>query len=344
MKIITDYSIPENMINLIESKNELTRENFNSQCDFMNQNQGFKYMLQFYDGVFTYENYKDILYLALNNQTYSSDNGMLMMLYENLKRINSEVLIKKLTSIKSYNFESMLHRLELTLPTESDIELNLFFVFDGINAASIYGEDTILINTMFWPSDLENEKLVEDVLLHEYHHIGIKYWLRKSGYSHENRFDSSKVFIEHLTSSIVGEGAATYLFTKDSTIYPLIKESHGEEVANNFRVSVENRTEDIRLLLESLNHDLLDVLNTDKNSSQLSEISNMYSFDPSGKEPLDKTIGYYMCKKIDEVLGRDHLLECFKNTCKFYQKYNATVNDSHDFRFSEELTNEEVSL
>lgn len=130
-------------------------------------------MLQFYDGLFTNEIYKDILYLALNNQTYNSDNAMLMMLYENLKRINLIVLKKKLLSIKFYNFESMLHRLETTLPIGTDIELNLFFVFDGINAASIFGEDTILINTMFWPSELENEKLVEDVLLHEYHHIGI---------------------------------------------------------------------------------------------------------------------------------------------------------------------------
>jgi hypothetical protein len=339
MKIKTDFTLVTDMINLIETKSYQNKERFDSQIDMMSKSTGFKKMIQFYEGMFNFDEYKEILFLALNKLEYNSNNELLKMLYENLKRVNSnfELLKNKVESLRLFNFESMLHRLESTLPEETDIELNLYFVFDGINVASIHGEDSILLNTMFWPSEKQNEDLVVEVLLHEYHHIALKYWLRKYGYLHDNRFENSKTFLDHMTASILGEGAATYFFTKSNNIYPLILESHGEAIANTFKASVENRAEDVNKLLENLNADLIEVFNNPKSVEELAALSSKYSFDPSGKEPLDKTIGFFMCHKIDKILGREQLINCFKNLNEFYEKYNIAAKKEHDFVFSSEL-------
>ena len=336
MRINTDFSVAKYMLELLESESYRTKEMFDIKVDLMSKCDGFLEMIQFYDGVFSYDEYKEILFLALNGITYISDNETLKMLYENLKRIklNSHLVKKKITSIRAFDFESMLHKLESTLPSKTEIDLNLYFVFDGINAASIYGEDSILINTMFWPSDKENEALIIDVLLHEYHHIGLKYWLRQYGYSNEKRYDNSNEFINYMTSSIIGEGAATYFFTDSNNLYPLILESHGEIVAENFKASVENREENINELINTLNSDLLEVVSDPKSAVELADLASKYSFDPSGREPLDKTIGYFMCKRIDEKLGRDQLIDCFKDMKGFYEKFNATVNNQTDVKFS----------
>ena len=162
--------------------------------------------------------------------------------------------------------------------------------------------------------------------------------LSKQTFSSEDKYLDPKTFVKHLTASIIGEGAATYFFTNSDQIYPLILESHGEEIASNFREATQNRSEDIPDLLKKLDQDLLDVLTGAKSKEALAQLSNDYSFDPSGHEPLDKTIGQYMCRRIDQTLGREQLLRCFKSMSTFYETYNLTIHNESDFAFSAELT------
>ncbi len=339
MKIIVDFSIATAMLNMIETDAHKKKETFEEHMDKMSTQEGFKKMLQFYENVFDYETYKEILFCALNNLELESKNEMIELQYNCLTRICEDIerFKKKVHSIQQFNFQGLLGKLKPTLPLGTDVDFTLFFVFDGINAASIYGDDSILLNTLFWPSEKHFEDVMVDVLLHEYHHIGIKHWLRKQGNCIDHKYENSKSFVEHLTSSILGEGAATYLFTSSSNLYPLIKESHGETVAEQFKISVERRSEDITQLLENLNHDLLDVLDNNKSSEALMELASKYSFDVSGKEPLDKTIGYHMCERIDRVLGRERLLGCFEDISRFYEQYNLTVENKNSFLFSNVL-------
>lgn len=337
MKINTDITMALDMMALLESKKYQVKEEFDVFMETMSKSTGFVKMIQFYEAMYSYEAYKEILFLALNDLAFTSESDLLNMLYQNLKRMNVALLTKKVERIQTFDFESILHRLESTLPDDTEIALNLYFVVDGINAASVSGEDTILLNTMFWPSEKENENLMIDVLLHEYHHIGLKCWLSKQNISSEDKYLDPKSFVKYMTASIIGEGAATYFFTQSDHIYPLILESHGEEIASNFRAATQKRSEDIDDLLEKLNRDLIDVLTEAKQKEALAQLSSDYSFDPSGNEPRDKTIGQYMCRRIDETLGRKQLIQCFKQLSSFYEIYNLTIKHEGDFTFSSEL-------
>lgn len=339
MNIKVDFTVPEKLINFIERGDYKKRSEFDRLLDELHVTTSFQKMLQFYEGIFDHLTYREILFSALNGLAYQTNDDMLQMLYDNLVRINDDLerLKNKLRSIQNYDFSSIVFELQPTLPENTELEIELYFVFDGINGGSIVDNHTMLINTMLWPSNKDHEKIIKDVLLHEYHHIGIKFWLDKHGHTDERKYENKEEFFTYLTASIVGEGAATYFFTSSNNLYPLLLESHGQDLANNFKESINLREANIKQLLMTLNNDLTDILDHDRSVDAMKDLSNKYNFDPSLKEPLDKAIGYYLCKSVDEVLGRRQLIECFKEPNLIYGLYNKTIKSNGEFRFHQNL-------
>ena len=186
---------------------------------------------------------------------------------------------------------------------------------------------------MFWPSSEKHLDLIEGILLHEYHHIGLIHWLEKYDNNFKKYSDGTS-FAKYLMLSIMSEGAATYFFNDGDDIYPLIVESHGEETASSIRASMQNRGENIECYIRDLETDLLQNFEFEGEIEQLRTLCSKYTFS-SSTEPLDKSIGYHMCSVIDENLGLETLLNCFVNPNEFVYKYNDALKENDNFRFTE---------
>jgi hypothetical protein len=323
MKIKIDYTIVEEFETLIREKEYLNMVAYECFFKTLSEKAGFKKMLEFYKSSFNQEQYKDVLYRALNNKAFKTDNATLSMLYENLNniRIHEGKISKKLKLIKAFDFLKLEKQLTETLPDETQLDIHIYFVFDGINGGSIIGNDTMLLNAMFWPSSEENLPLIEGILLHEYHHLGLKYWIDKTTDINAPKTENGIEFAKYLTTAILGEGAATYFFNNDDDISPLLVESHGEKFALQYHNSMVNRESNIHELLLELETDYLTLLRGHLKKEDINSMSNKYSFSTEA-EPRDKSIGNYMCSVIDKQLGRNTLISCFQKPSEFFTKFN----------------------
>jgi len=176
MKIKVDYTVAEAIVDLIETEKYRDQIVFDKVMFNLENNEGMKQMLKFYQYTYDYETYKKVLFLALNRIPLEPEDEGFGMLYDLLKLINTDLikLKNKLALIKSFDFKSIVESLNDTLPYGTELEIDLYFVFDGINGASIVGDHVMLVNTMLWPSDAKYLSVIKDVLSHEYHHIGMK--------------------------------------------------------------------------------------------------------------------------------------------------------------------------
>lgn len=341
MRINVDYTVADAIVELIESEKYKDPLAFDNVMLELSNNKGMQQMLNFYQHTYDYETYKKVLFLALNHMPLEPEDEGLSMLYNLLKLINTDVikLKNKLLLIKAFDFECIAESLNETLPDETELEIDLYFVFDGINGASIVGDHVMLVNTMLWPSDAKYLPVIRDVLSHEYHHIGMKYWLSKRK-QFESVFESTQSFMAYFISSLVGEGLATLYFTSGDNLYPLALESHGEAIAENFKRSVNDRQTDSEALLKLFEQDLSDILSNEMNEEHLETLFSKYSYDPSGNEPLNKTIGYHMCQSVEKHLGRNAIFDVIKNPMLIFDYYNQANVTKNGFVFSEQLLGE----
>lgn len=330
MTVTVDTSVAEKLLQLIEQGDYQEQNKFYESLEQMKSMKGIQHMLDFYRDVFQYDTYKEILFKALNHLDYQTEDESLQMMYDQFVRLsdNLDLVRQKIALIKQFDFNGVFAELEETLPNNTDIQVEIYFIFDGINGGSIVGSHTMLLNTMFWPSQAEYLSIIKDVLLHEYHHLGFKYWLNQTGFTDELICKDSEHMLMHFTVDILGEGAATYFFTNSDNLYPLVYESHGPAFAETFKESVTHRHEDIDPLLLQWNKDLAAVAKGMVTADDFKKLISRYSFDISGKEPIDKSIGYHICKTIDQNLGRQVLIECIKTPQKVFGYYNQAKQET----------------
>lgn len=338
MNIKVNYEVAEAIIDIIENDLYKKWAIFESKMEMIKDAQGIKLMIDFYNA-FDFDTYKKVLYHALNELEYDTENELIESLYEHLKRIiiHKEKLSLKLSLIKKYNYESIKNELEEKLPKETDLNIEIFFVLDGINGGSIVGNNKMMLNTMFWPSSEEHLKLIEGVLLHEYHHIGLRHWIEK----YDKNFGSYSSGLEvakYLMISIMSEGAATYFFNDGDDLYPLVVESHGEEVASAYRESMKKRGNNLQEYFSEVEKDLKYMLKFKGNTDELKTLIEKYTYNNMG-EPLDKSIGYHMCAVIEDKLGLKKLIGCFENPDLFLPRYQEACNRGDELKFKDHFMN-----
>jgi hypothetical protein len=215
------------------------------------------------------------------------------------------------------------------------MDVDIFFAFDALNGGTIINDNTMMLNTMFWPSKETYLPVIEGILLHEYHHIGLFYWMRKYDENFD-KYDDSKGLLRYLIISIIGEGAATYFYNDGDDMYPLIIESHGQEVAEATRSAMANRGNNMSLYMKNLDKDYKYIMTSSDELNEKKSFINKYLY-ASGGEPLDKSIGYHMCQAIEEKFGLNKLIECFENPDLFLSIYNDSLSEDSDLRVSKEL-------
>jgi len=338
MNVKTNYEVAEKIVSIIRNDKYQNWIEFEAEMNKIENSEATKLMIDFY-GSFDFSLYKEILYKALNKSSFESDDDFLNMLYSLLSRIIDEKdnLIKKLESIKRYDFTVLERKLKEKLPDDTDLDIEIYFVLDGINAGSIVGKNKMMLNALVWPSSEENINIVEGLLLHEYHHLGLLKWIRKYDESFD-KYTDGKGMARYLIFSILSEGSATYFFNEGDDLYPLILESHGVDMANQYKESTSNRAGNIKTNIDILEKDLQSLINFDGDIEEMGEIADKYFF-ANQTEPLDKAIGHHMCSNIIEKLGLDAMINCFVKPDKFIETYNKSLQDKDPCKISIDLDN-----
>lgn len=340
MKVTVDLSMAETVYEFITVGQLDNTQLFTDLIETLSNMESFQKMLKFYDGIFDKDQYAEILYLALNGLDYETQDESLHTLYVNLKRISNIDLVRcKLDLIRAYDYETISTKLAQTLPEEVDLDVNIIFLFDGINGGSILGENDMLLNVMFWPSDISKLNLIEGILLHEYHHIGIKNILRNESYLTSKNKDSSEI-AKNLLARIMSEGAATYLFNEGQDLYPLVLESHGQEYATMYLESMNLRSIQLPDLIKAYEIDLHSTLSNVARKESNDALISKYCYNTEGLEPRDKAIGYHMCKVINDEFGRRALIQCLKNPIEFLRAYSTVNNIEAELRYSNEFVSQ----
>jgi hypothetical protein len=300
--------------------------------NFLNQDEGCRMQFKFYEDEIDKDDYVDMLYAVVKESRYETENFILKRMYEALKNIysNLELLYKKLDNVKCFNLKGFEDRLVSTLPLDTKLKLNIFFCLDGYNGGSIVDDNTMCLDVLFWPSKKELEKNIEGVVLHEFHHIGFLYWLKKNVRRNELVKNKDKISLAiNLVEGILSEGAAVYFFNKDQDLYELLLEGYGEELAKGFKGGYLESWNNLDEKISDFNNIMLQLLDgTADNYNLLDDATEKYFYMTKDEEALNKVIGKYMCSVIEEVLGRQALIDSFINLQNFLNYYNDACEKS----------------
>ncbi|MBI9011607.1 MAG: hypothetical protein JEZ08_05195 [Clostridiales bacterium] len=337
MNITVDFEVAEKIIDLINEKKYIDDATYEDEMSKIEKLEGMQKMLNYYKGSFDFSTYKELLFKALNNFEYVSEDESLNAVYTYLKKVieDTERLNNKLRLMRDYDFNKFEKKLVEKLPKNTNVDVDIFFAFDALNGGTIINDKTMMLNTMFWPSKEENLKLIEGILLHEYHHIGFFYWMRKFDRDFDKYSDANGM-VRYLIISILGEGAATYFYNDGDDMYPLVLESHGEALAESTRSAMGNRGNNVAEYIRDLEKDIRYIMSSEDDIKELKSFVNKYFYSSNG-EPLDKSIGYHMCETIDQELGLEKLIECFEKPNIFLNRYNHASGKNSEFKVAEDI-------
>lgn len=347
MKVNVDYSVAVKFAELLSAENYKDKRYIDSFIKYLNQNKSFNKQFKFHEGNMESKEYFHIIFSILNDESIESENFVMNTVANSFTNIlnQKDKLQKKIENIQEYDFTKLEKKLLETLPEGTLLNPNIHIVLDGFNAGCILDNSNMLIDAIFWPSDKKNEHQVEGIILHEYHHLGLKYWLdqiekrkqiikEKSGYG----------LAIKLVESIIGEGAATYLFNQNQDLTDLISEGYGETIANQYLESLKKAEIDKEVLMRKFEQDLELLLDNKNKYEEMKKITNDYVFCKELGQPIDKAIGVYMCEIIDRVEGRKTLIEIFKNPSMFLCKYNISAKKISGLEIKEEIVQKWMQL
>ncbi|WP_350344377.1 DUF5700 domain-containing putative Zn-dependent protease [Proteinivorax tanatarense] len=325
----------QKFIQMGEYKNKAKCELF---IEGLTDNIGFQKMMEFYNGAITKNEYIEIVYSGFNQLDYYCESQAQKLMHSNFMLLiqNKKLLNKKIDLIKSYNFNKFQQALKPTLPSNTPINADIHFVVDGINAGSIVDAETMLMYIMIWPSKEKYLDLIEGIILHEYHHLGLKYWLDKDPIRELllSRKNNQSALLK-LSDALMSEGAATYFFNQGHNMYPLLIESYGNDFAKKYQNAINQRNLSKDAMLIQLEQDLKTIIDNKVSYSEMIDILNQYTFNADGGEPKDKNLGCHMCKMIDRELGRAKLIEIFLKPTEFLLTYNQASAKTDAFQFQQ---------
>lgn len=329
--MLIDFRFVEIINDYLNHQENKSLENFSLMFEKLTTLTAFNKMIRFYESLFSENEYREALKSVLLDEVFESDNEMAVMLYTNLLRIKDTHLInRKLELFRHYDFGKLQDNLESTLPYQCDSKLEVYFVYDGINGGSIVGENQMMINFMLWPSNLNYMSAMEGILLHEAHHLGMIEIYTKEGLY---QFGKKENDVENsLLISLVTEGIATYLFNQNNSLSDLIVDSHGQEYANLYKESENLKEHKISEMIHKLNQDI-SLMKASQDYDENAKILGDYCCNYDGGQPLDKAIGVFISKTIDERLGRRRLIELLVNPKEFINTYNALVSKTVQIEF-----------
>lgn len=347
MNINVDNSIVVKFSEFTNNENYKTQKGKENFMRWLKENDSFNKQVDFHKGNWRVEEYFEIIFSILNKNTIKSDNFVLNIISNSFENVisNKDIMQKKIENIKEYDFTKLQKRLLETLPKDTSLNMTIHIVLDGFNAGSIIDEENMLIDAIFWPSDKAKEFQIEGIILHEYHHLGLMYWLKKNKRRNEIlKNKSGQELAVRLVENIIGEGAATYFFNQNEDLTSLLAESYGKSIADQYKESLKRAKTDIDTFLKSLENDLEYLLNNKGKYDDMKAITNKYSFDEDFGQPLDKAIGVYMCETIEKQEGRKGLIKTFKEPSLFLSMYNRAAKGLNRLEIKEEIIEEWVRL
>lgn len=326
MKINVSLSAAEGMIKILTEFSRGLKLKKEEILYFLNEDEGCIKQFKFYKDDIRKNDYVDMIFAVAKNESYETENFILKKMYSALNRIysNLELLYKKLDNVKQFNFKGFEEKLTSTLPSGTELNINIFFCLDGFNGGSIVDENNMCVDVLFWPSNEDLERSIEGIILHEFHHIGFLYWRNKDERRKNILMNKDKSSLAvGLVEQILSEGAAVYFFNKEQELYELVLEAYGEELAKGFKEGYLESWNNIEDKVNCLNNLLLQLLDrTNDNYDSLKSNTNKYFYSNENGEALNKVIGKHMCSVIEDTLGRQALIDSFINLQNFLVHYN----------------------
>ncbi len=143
-----------------------------------------------------------------------------------------------------------------------------------------------------------------------------------------------------MLESIIGEGSATYIFNQNEDLVDLIEEGYGEDIAKQYSESIQTSKIKIEQLIYKFQDDLEYLLENKDNYDKLKDRINDYGFSEEYGQPIDKSIGVYMCETIELIEGRIGLIEIFENPILFLDKYNESAKKLNRIEIKEKIIND----
>lgn len=347
MKVNVDYSVSGSFSEFLCSRNYNDKKYKNDFMQYLEDNKSFKKQMHFHKDNMTSKEYFDTIFSILNDEPVKPKNTLMKIIAKSFENILSkkDILQKKIKNIQQYDFTKLEDKLSQTLPKDTLLNVNLDIVLDGFNAGCVLGDNNMLIDAIFWPSEKRDQYKIEGVILHEYHHLGFIYWLNKNNkrkqiIKQKNGYELAVKLVE----SIIGEGAATYFFNQNEDLTDLLEEAYGKALARQYQESLKKCEINIKTLMKKFEYDLEYLLDNKDKYEKMEKRINKYSFSEEFGQPIDKAIGVYMCKIIEKQEGRTGLIKTFKNPKLFLVKYNKTIEKLGEVKLKEKVIKNWIEL
>lgn len=342
MDISIDYKGAEEIIKVINDSIKSNKLFADDLKLVLEETEGYKMFFKFYKWEGFKEKYIDMIKKVVEGKKYNTDSKVLKRMsaaYENAVK-NPKLFYEKLKIVKSIDIYSLQNRLEECLPCDTKIQSNLYFILDGFNLGSIIDKHTICLDVMGWSIEKDVSRKMENILLHELHHIGAIYWSEKDV---KREFlikrENGVGLAVDLFDSILSEGTAFYFFYDNMDVYDINREIYGEEFTEKFEKSYLKSKDDIKEKIGELDNFLITLIESDlDNYNELKMKLYNYTCEKDNKEALDKIIGSHMCRFIEEAFGKKEILNCIENLYIFPIRYNeACFKLKNEERLSEKL-------
>jgi len=285
--------------------------------------------------------YFTILFGALDGKSIPHENQVEMVMANSFEYMlnNREVLLQKLQNVCEYDFLKLENKLAQTLPANTVLNADIGVVLDGFNAGSIVDSSHMLLDVLFWPAKQNDSGKIEGIVLHEFHHLGVLYWLENNQRRNQlQQANNGVALAAKLVENIMGEGAATYFFNQDvDVLVELMAESYGPEIAKQFGASVGKATVNIATIMTKFNKDLDLLMREEDTFENMQKITRQYGFSVDYGQPLDKTLGVHMCSVIAKYKGPHELIEVLKDPGAFLDLYNRCARELEDLPMDNRL-------
>lgn len=304
---------------------------------------GYQLLTNFYGGDNFKKNYLKMWDSLKNDKRFEGDHKFIReLMFPVYRKILKNVgeLENKLTFVNQVDFKKCESLAKKFLPDDTEIEVKLYIVIDGINGGSIIDSHTICFDLWSIFPELGQELFIY-FLAHELHHIGVRFW-RDQDRNRQKLLtsNSKKGLAVKLVQSLLEEGSAKCFFDdqiEEGIMKKFIIKKTGEEAADSWVNRLRKSNKRIESKFSYIEKILIDLFGEEKSYEDMYKKVKDCGFITDDSLPLNKVVGSHMIKTIRKANGLKNLKSCIKNSRNFLYEYNNAAEKLERPKFCKSL-------